>query len=172
LVIHQIKEKHEAMYRILVRLSLICALASVLTLPAALPNVSAQAFVITDNVVVPIDFIATACDGQTVIISGESRVIVHSVTSDSGQTAFRTHIQFHLSGEAPDGTRYTANETVNSTETTGAGSATTLTSIGQLHLISAGSDDNLTGRTTIHTTVNANGQVTSQSFEFTTECNG
>ncbi|HEV2705882.1 MAG TPA: hypothetical protein VGV59_08150 [Pyrinomonadaceae bacterium] len=160
------------MNRFFVRLSLVCALASMLLLPAALPCVSAQALVITDNVVVPIDFIATACDGQTVIISGESRVIVHSVTSDSGQTTFRTHIQFHLSGEAPDGTRYTANETVNGTETSGTGSATTFTSIGQLHLISSGSDDNLTVRTTIHTTINANGQVTSTNFEFTTECNG
>jgi len=160
------------MNRIFMRLSLICALASMLSLTCALPNVSAQAFVTTDNVVVPIDFIATACDGQTITISGESRVIVHTTTSDSGQTTFKTHIQFHLAGEAPDGTRYVANETVDSIETSGTGSATTLTSIGQLNLVSQGSSDNLRARTTIHTTVNANGQVTSTSFDFTIDCNG
>ena len=162
------------MNRIFVRLALGFVLSVSLTLlrPNLVPSVSAEAIVTHSNVTVPIDFIATACNGETVIISGESHFNVISVTSDSGQTTFITHIQFHLSGVGPTGTRYNANETVNSSETGGASGATTLNSIGQLHLISQDSSDNLTVRTTIHTTVNANGEITATSFEFTTECNG
>ena len=39
-------------------------------------------------------------------------------------------------------------------------------------LIAQGSADNLFVRTTIHTTVNANGQITATSFEFEVECQG
>ena len=161
------------MNRILIRLALLLILSISLTLPGLAPPVSAQASVTTDNLSVPIDFIRTACNGEVVIISGESHLVVHSVGTPGGHVIITTHIQFHLSGTGASGTRYIANETVNGTETRDADSAPhTLTSVGQLHLIAQGSGDNLSVRTTIHMTVNANGEVTATSFEFTTDCQG
>ncbi|MDQ3806404.1 MAG: hypothetical protein M3416_21555 [Acidobacteriota bacterium] len=131
-----------------------------------------QASTITDNMTVPIDFIATSCTGETIIISGESHVVVHATGTPSGHGTFKTHIQFHLSGESPSGTLYNANETVESVETGGDGTAFAFNSVGNLNLVSAGSEDNLIVRTRIHTTVNANGEITSTNFEFTVECQG
>lgn len=134
-------------------------------------SASAEATTSTDNTTVPIDFTATACNGETVNISGDSHVVVH-LTRNDNHTTFETHIQFHLSGEGASGTRYIANETVDSIENTSPGAAQVFNSVGQLHLIAQGSADNLVVRTTIHTTVNANGQITATSFEFEVECQG
>jgi hypothetical protein len=132
-----------------------------------------QAATFTDNMTVPIDFIATSCTGETVIISGDSHVVVHGTGTPSGQSVFRTHIQFQLSGESASGTRYVVNESVNFTETRDAdGAPSTFTSAGHLNVISQGGAENLSARTLIHTTVNANGEITSVTFEFTTECRG
>lgn len=151
------------------------ALTMALTLPCLVRNVSAQdggAFTLTDNQTVPIDFIATSCNGETVIISGESHVLVHATATPSSNVTFTTHISFHLTGQTASGTIYHAEETVNSTETTSANGAYNLTSVGQLHLISEGGTDNLTVQTIIHTTVNSNGEITSTTFEFQTQCQG
>lgn len=157
------------------KLFILLTLTATLVLPCLTNSAAAQgggAFTATDVETVPIDFIATSCTGETVIISGESQVIVHLTATPNGGGVFTTHISFHLSGESASGTRYNANETVNSTETHSVNGAQTLTSVGQLHLISEDGTDNLTVRTTIHTTVNANGEITATSFEFQTECNG
>jgi hypothetical protein len=155
-------------------LRLLLLLACTLALPALVtpPRAGAQATTLTDNTTVPIDFTATACNGETVNISGDSHVVVH-LTRNDNHTTFKTHIQFHLSGDGASGTRYIANETVDSIEQTPTDQgAHVLNSVGQLHLIAQGSADNLVVRTTIHTTVNANGQITATSFDFQVECQG
>ena len=157
-----------------VRLSLLFVLTATLTVPALLSPRAARADANTtmSNMRVPIDFIATSCSGETVIISGESHVVVHSTTNSAGQVLLSTHIQFHLDGETPGGNRYIANETVEGTETFNPSDAYHLTSVGQLHLVAQGSADNLVVRTIIHTTVNANGEITNVTFEFDTQCQG
>jgi hypothetical protein len=150
---------------------------SVLTLSIALFAVTisahAQASVTQSNETVPINFIATGCNGETILADGESHVIQHSVVDASGNVHFEVHISFHLDAVAVvDGveTRYVINETVNgSNEFAGA---TTFTNVATLHGIANGSADDLAVRTTIRTIVNANGEVTSQTFEFETECRG
>ncbi len=120
----------------------------------------------------PIDFIATACNGETVILSGEAHVIQHSVGTP-GQTGHSTfHTNFHLDGTGSLGTRYVVNETVNGSIESTLGAAQVFQSVGTLHVNAQGNGDNLTVRTTIHTTVNANGEITAQSFDFETDCNG
>lgn len=160
------------MHRRIFKPALLLACSLVLAASVATPRAAAQASVITSNETVPIDFIATACDGETVTISGESHVVVHATLTPSDTTNFVTHIQFHLSGTSASGVHYEANETVNTTSTSGDDRSTTFNSVGQLHLISQGGADNLVVRTTIHVTVNANGEITATSFEFTTDCNG
>jgi hypothetical protein len=154
--------------RLLLLLACSCSLA--LPMLATPPRAGAQATTSTDNTTVPIDFTATACNGETVNISGDSHVVVH-LTKNANNTTFKTHIQFHLSGTSASGVKYNANETVDSIEQTPIDNgAHVLNSVGQLHLIAQGSADNLVVRTTIHTTVNANGQITATSFDFQVEC--
>ncbi len=163
------------MRRKLLRLSFLFALSTALVATGLSTRVAADAaFQSTDNVTVPIDFTATSCSGETVNISGESHVVVHLTVAPSGGSVFKTHIQFHLQGESASGAVYIANETVNNVEAHGSimTDNNVLTSVGQLHLVSQGSTDNLVVRTTIHTTVNANGEITATSFEFETDCQG
>lgn len=142
-----------------------------LSLPAT-PAAAQQATVIHTVTRVPIDFIATSCSGEEIIISGEQQIIFHSTTSANGDSTASTHIEFHLQGTSPNGTLYNANETVNGTEISHVNGQRTFQNVGQLNLVSQGGTDNLRGRTEIRTIVNSNGEVTSTTFEFTVECNG
>lgn len=129
----------------------------------------AQATVTNDNVVVPIDFQITACSGEVVTFTGESHVLQHS-TGNGNANVSVVHINFHLTGTGASGTRYVVNEEVNGTSTfAGAG---TFNSEARLVGVAQGSADNLAVHTFIHTTVNANGEITSTSFEFESDCNG
>lgn len=129
----------------------------------------AQATVTNDNVHVPIDFITTACNGEEVIISGESHVVQHSTVNGSTGVGV-VHINFHLEGTSASGTRYVVNEHVQGA--TVSSEANTFTSEARLVAVAQGNADNLIIHTFIHTTVNANGEITSETFEFETECQG
>jgi hypothetical protein len=129
----------------------------------------AQATVTNDNVHVPIDFITTSCSGEEVIISGESHVVQHSTGNGNASIAV-VHINFHLAGTGASGTRYVVNEHVQGVTT--SSSANTFTSEARLVAVAQGNADNLIIHTFIHTTTNANGEITSQTFEFETECQG
>jgi len=132
-----------------------------------------QAATFTDNTTVPIEFVATSCTGEPVVISGESHVLFHATGTPSGHGTATFHINFQLSGVSASGTRYVVNETVNSTETRDEDFIpSTFTSVGHLNVISEGGTENLAVRTIIHTTINANGEITSTTFEFMVECRG
>lgn len=128
-----------------------------------------QATVIHENQTVPFEFQITTCDGEPVDFVGESHVLVHSTGNENGGNSI-THINFHLVGTSEDGTTYIVNEHVNGSETTGG--AGTFHSESRLVAVSQGNEDNLIVHTLIHTTTNANGEITSMTFEFTTECQG
>lgn len=155
------------------RLCSLLALTLVLVSTTAAPPASAEAVVLTDNQTVPIEFVATSCTGETVVINGESHVLFQAVGTPGGRFENHTHIQFHLQGTSASGTLYTANETVNGHFTgEGDGPQGTFTSVGNLTLVSQGSGDNLLLRTRIHTTVNDNGEITAVVFEFEVVCQG
>jgi hypothetical protein len=164
------------MRRTFARTLLLLAAAAALVFQAAGPtpaSAAPQASTITDNETVPVEFINTSCEGEPVILSGESHVVFHATGTPDGQQAVHFHINFQLSGEAASGTNYVVNETVNSTETRDAdGAPSTFTSVGHLNVVSTDGTDNRYVRTIIHTTVNANGEITSVIFEFNTECHG
>lgn len=152
-------------------LTLLAATAALVFQQAA--GAAPQAATFTDNTTVPVEFIATSCSGEPVIINGESHVVFHATGTPSGHGVAHFHINFQLSGESASGTRYVVNETVNSTETRDADfMPSTFSSVAHLNVVSQGGGENLRVRTTIHTTVNANGEITATSFEFTTECGG
>lgn len=159
------------MRRTFARVLLLLAAAAALVFQGA--AAAPQASTITDNMTIPVEFFAISCTGEEVVINGESHVVFHATGTPSGHGVERLHINFQLSGESASGTRYVVNETVDSTQTRDAdGAPSTFTSVSHLNAISQDGSDNLRVRTVIHTTVNANGEITSTTFEFTTECNG
>lgn len=147
------------------QLVLLCVL---LTLAAA--PLFAQAVVLTENSTVPIEFTGTSCTGEPIIIFGESHLLVHAV-GNPNQSVFITHINFNLEGTTASGVHFVVNEAVNSTTTgTEPAGPFTFTSVGRLRAISTNSEENFYIDTVIHTTINANGEVTAMTFEFETRC--
>lgn len=146
------------------QLVLLCVLLALAAAP-----LFAQAVVITDNATIPIEFTGTSCSGEPIILFGESHLVVHAV-GNPNRTVFTTHINFHLEGDTESGTHFVVNEAVNSESTGAAGSANTFQSVGRLRAISTNSQENLYVDTIIHTTVNAQGEITAVTFEFETTC--
>lgn len=159
------------MRRTIVRLFLVATVAALAAAGALAPRAWAQASTVTDNQTIPVEFINTSCGGEPVILTGEAHVVFHATGTPGGQQVERFHTNFQLSGEAASGTRYVVNETVNSTTTRDAdGAPSAFTSVGHLNVVSTDGTDNRYVRTLIHTTINANGEITSVIFEFETEC--
>lgn len=127
-----------------------------------------QAIVTQENAWVPIDFVITACNGEEVIFTGESHVVQHSTGSNASVGI--VHINFHLVGVGASGTRYIVNEHVNG-ENIFAG-ADTFTSEARLTAVAQGNEDNLMVHTFIHSTINANGELTTETFVFESDCQG
>jgi hypothetical protein len=158
------------MRRTVVRLLLLLTATAALATHVASAR---QTSTVTDNQTVPIDFITTTCTGEVVTISGESHVLFHATGTPSGHGVAQSHIDFQLSGVSASGVSYVVSETVNSTETRDADlMPSTFTSVGRLNVVSQGGADNLSLRTLIHTTINANGELTAIVFQFETECRG
>ncbi len=133
------------------------------------PALFGQASTIITNQRVEFDFLVTNCSGEPVIFLGEAHVIQQATGNQNGGHSF-VHINFSLQGESASGTRYIANEQLNGIEVTNG--ATVFQNDGRLNAISQGPEDNLRVHTTIHFTVNANGEVTAEQFEFESECQG
>ncbi|MFP5246843.1 MAG: hypothetical protein ACLGH0_09120 [Thermoanaerobaculia bacterium] len=129
----------------------------------------AQAGTIITNQWVPFDFQITSCTGEIVTFIGEAHVIQQATGNPNGAHSL-VHINFQLEGTSASGTKYVVSEQLNGIEVSGGGFV--FQNDGHLQAISQGSEDNLFVSTTIHFTVNANGEVTADQFEFTTECTG
>lgn len=143
--------------------------AVVILLLVAAPSLFAQASTVITNQRVEFDFLVTNCAGEPVVFLGEAHVVQQATGNQNGGHSF-VHINFSLQGESASGTRYVANEQLNGIEVVSG--ATVFQNSGHLNAISQGNEDNLHVHTTIHFTVNANGEVTAESFEFETDCNG
>lgn len=133
------------------------------------PALFGQASTTISNQRIEFDFLVTNCSGEPVVFLGEAHVLQQSTGNQNGGHSF-VHINFSLQGESASGTRYIANEQLNGIEVTNG--ATVFQNDGRLNAISQGPEDNLRVHTTIHFTVNANGEVTAEQFEFETECQG
>jgi hypothetical protein len=133
----------------------------------------AQATVITSNTQVPIEFFnVNSCTGDQITIDGTSHVLFHVTTTPAGHTNEKLEINFALQGVSTSGTKYVVNETVTATTVSNVNGAFVFNTVSHLNVISQGSEDNLLVRTEIHTTFNANGELTVSRFVFTVECQG
>jgi hypothetical protein len=133
----------------------------------------AQATVITSSTKVPIEFFnADSCTGDQVAINGTSHLLFHANGSPGGHSNEKLEINFALRGVSASGVEYVVNETVTATTEGSAGGAFVFNTVGHLNVVSQGGAENLLIRTEIHTTFNANGELTSSKFVFTVECQG
>lgn len=117
----------------------------------------------------------TACDGTTLEVTGTA----HGVNAFHQDAAGGTHLRVltELQGTAVDpatGARYVFHEIEeNDVLNSSIDGAETFSSVTSLRLIRVGpssADDDLMIRSQVHTTVNANGEVTVDVSNFTMEC--
>jgi len=134
----------------------------------------AQATAITSSTKIPIEFFnANSCTGDQVAIDGTSHMLFHANGSEGGHSNAKLQINFALQGvSAASGVKYVVNEAVTATTQSSAGGAFVFHTVGHLNVVSQGGAENLKVRTEIHSTLNANGELTSSRFVFTVECRG
>jgi hypothetical protein len=137
----------------------------------------AQALAITTNDFVPfaqINFVpcANGGAGELVLIQGTLHIQQH-ITINNNRATIKAHFQPQGAG----GTGLTTGDTYNATGVTQevdtialTGGATEFTFINNFRLIGQGPDNNLLVHQTIHTTINANGTVTSVVDNTSVEC--
>ena len=155
------------------RLPLFCLLAVTLMLLSAAQSrpTMAQATSTTTNTEMPFTATLTDCNGQPVVVSGTMHQVTHFTTDADGGT--HVHISSNwqdVSGES--GTITYRAVSSNHNYFNSNGSQSEFTTIEDVLLISAGSTDNLMIRVHTHTTINANGEVTSSFVQFEVVCNG
>jgi hypothetical protein len=137
----------------------------------------AQAETTTTNQTIPIAaFVGSPCTSESIDISGDMHVVVHTTVSDSGGFHFSAHLNYQgVSGTGrTSGTTYRATDAGQTTFNGSGdfGSANEVTNEFTFQLISAGSDDNFRVKGLFHTTVNANGETTSEVMRLEGDCSG
>ena len=134
-------------------------------------SIMAQATSTTTNTQMPFSATLTDCNSQTVVVSGTMHMVTHFTTDASGGTHLEIHTNWQdVSGTSGTITYHAVSRNQLSSNSNGAQSE--FTSIEDVRLISRGPTDNLTMRTTMHITINANGEVTASFTRFEVVCNG
>jgi hypothetical protein len=131
-----------------------CALAA---LTAAGP---AQAAVINQKV--PVEFEnVNPCTGEPFFYSQIWHIVAHTETGPDGEpmiTSQQVNSQRTI-GFGADGNRYQVNQVINLTDHP-FNAAHPLTGVSQFHVIDTGPGDDFFINTTLHETINANGEIT------------
>jgi hypothetical protein len=138
----------------------------------------AQALAITTNDFVPFAQVnlvpcANGGAGELVLVQGTLHIQQHITINDN-----RATIKSHFQPQGASGTGLTTGDSYNAVGVTQevdtlalAGGATEFTFINNFRLIGQGSGNNLQVKQTIHTTINADGTVTSVVDNSSVECN-
>jgi len=93
------------------------------------------------------------------------------IIQPSGQIRVAAHQLLTAQGEGTSGTRYSFSDTLNSTFFFAPDSAPSVyTQITVDNVIAQGNAPNYQVHTTNHQTINANGEITANTLDFTAEC--
>lgn len=131
----------------------------------------AQATSTTTNTEMPFTATLTDCNGQPVVVAGTMHMVAHYTVSANGGT----HLHINTNWQDVSGTSGTTTYRAHSNNHfnfNSQGAQSEVTTIDNVRLISAGLTDNLKIRVTMHTTVNANGEVTASFVNFEVVCTG
>jgi ribose 5-phosphate isomerase len=97
--------------------------------------------------------------------------VIHGDFSDSGQEKVMQHVnQQGVYGVGADGTIYRFVQTLNFNQEASDGSANTTTIETTLNYISQGDTPNTSFHVVLHTTFNANGEPTSNVYNYHVDC--
>jgi hypothetical protein len=148
------------------------ALLAILTLAIAAPQTMAQATTNTINVQNPINIsVFIPCAGEIVTLSGDLHTLIHVTQDGRGGTHLKIHNQpqgitgeGEVTGDKYQGTGVTQRE-INST-----GGAFEFTFVNNFRIIGQGTGNNFLVHATLHVTVSANGDVTANVVNTSTEC--
>lgn len=132
----------------------------------------AQATVTTYNTDVPVSFTLLNPCGESIAISGEVHVLVHQTTHGDGTYSYASHVNYQgVNGVGVEsGDKY---QTTSTTNATGSGTGAFNSSYADsFHLIGQGTTNDYLVHTTIHFTINDNGEFTAFVDNFKVECQG
>lgn len=155
-------------------LSLFALSLAALIIVGAESAARAQASTVTSNASFPFADTAVSCDGETVNVSGKMHLLAHVTTDARGGR----HVTLQINtagvkgiGES-SGSEYvsssTNNDSINDPDTTGGQSEYTTTT--KFLLVGKGRLPDMFVKTTMHVTVNANGEVTAEVTNVRAEC--
>jgi len=153
---------------------IIALLAAAVILTCTQISALPQATTVTSNATFPFTDTAVSCGGETVNLSGNMHLLAH-VTTDarSGRhVILQINTQSVKGVGATSGNEYvssaTNGESLNDPDTLGGQSEYTTTT--KFLLIGKGKLPDLLVRTTIHITINANGEATAEVTNVDTNC--
>lgn len=154
--------------------SLLCLFAALtMLLCGAQPRaIMAQATTTTTNTTLPLNMTVTACEGQSVTLSGNIHIVTHVTTNPNG-----FHIKEHsnyqnVSGVGQPTPFLYRGVSSNNTHFNNHPPQSNFSVVDQVLLLSQGLSDNLQVHVTMHFTINANGQTTATVENVRVECNG
>jgi hypothetical protein len=154
------------------RLALGALASAAASLAFAAPGMAAGA----QSVTFPFDFtFSNTCTGEPIDLHGEEHVVVHGDFDQPGGTQ---HVVVHqnlqnVSGVGEfTGTHYRYIDTGKSTQQSTEGAAGVFVGEAQLKEVAQGNVINGMIKTVLHTTINANGEITSSFENFHVNCNG
>lgn len=119
--------------------------------------------------------IVNPCNGESVPMSGTRDMMIRMTTTGSGRVNVGAHVTLDLTGVgATTGAKYVAHAEENVTfnnETFTNGAVVESFLINQV-IVAQGNAPNFYATDSGHITINANGEVTSSSFDNETRCQG
>lgn len=123
---------------------------------------------------IPLSGTLYACNGEGVDFAGTGNLVTHSSVSNSGRVNFQIHgnVSVKAVGQIT-GAPYVSFETFNYGERFDSTDSApyVFTWVGNFNLNGQGSVPNLKGHRTFHTTINANGELSSFRMTLTIDCN-
>jgi hypothetical protein len=130
----------------------------------------AQAIVFTMSQAIPVDTVLTACNGETVHVTGTANCLEHTTVSADGHFVFDAHMNYQgVTGVGlTTGAQYRV-QTVDDLMLIGP-VPFIITSVLSVQLIGQGSVPNLTMHATFHLVVNPNGTSVFTVDNFTGGC--
>jgi len=148
------------------------ALATALVLMGLALPPNARAAVVV-NVKAPLTFVAVIpCSGDAVLLTGDLHTLITAETDKNGGLHFKDHFQPQgISGiGVPSGAKYQATGVTQDHENIHSGLASEFTFIDNYRIIGQGPGNNFLFHTTVHVTVNANGDVTATVLNTSVDC--
>jgi hypothetical protein len=161
-----LKEKIPALARIA-----IAGLGVFVAVAGGSPPAMAQASSITIVETVPFaDLFTGPCVGEAVALEGRTHIVTHLTFDANGGFHSSIHINTHAAGVGLDSGKRYHSSSVSSDVSNLQGAQVFSTSL-TLKVVGPGQGNNFTVTLLVHTTINANGTVTSEVNKFSESCN-